>query len=227
MDPLGLDDVNERIGSAAARSGRTAADVTLVAVSKGRGDDRVQAAYDLGHRVFGENRQQGLASRLEGSLPEDISWHFVGPLQSRKARFVASNAALLHSFDRLDLIPKWKESRTPVLLQFNLAAEPQKSGFAPSDVDRVIQSVLSEGIDVRGVMAIPPIADNPEDTRRWFVLLRGIFDSCRTASEAIDTLSMGMTNDFEVAIEEGATMVRVGRAIFEPHTEPDRKRNGY
>jgi len=226
MDPLGLHEVNERIAAAAARSGRTEADITLVAVSKGRSDDRVVAAYDQGQRIFAENRQQGLASRLEGTLPPDIIWHFIGPLQSRKARFVAANASLLHSFDRLDLIPKWKDSGTPILLQFNVAAEPQKSGFQPSDSERALHTVLGEGLDVRGVMAIPPIAEHPEETRRWFAQLRAIFDAMYPVSKRIDTLSMGMTNDFDVAIEEGATMVRVGRAIFEPHTEPDTKRNG-
>jgi pyridoxal phosphate enzyme (YggS family) len=226
MDPLGLRDVRERIAQATARSGRPADAVTLVTVSKGRPDEMVAAAYAEGQRIFGENRQQGLSLRIEGDLPDDISWHFIGPLQSRKARFVSANAALLHSFDRLDLIPKWKGSSTPVLIQFNVAGEPQKVGFAPGEAERTLDVLLAEGLDVRGVMAIPPIADDPEDTRRWFVALRSIFETYRSISGRIDTLSMGMTNDFEVAIEEGATMVRVGRAIFEPHTEPDTKRNG-
>jgi pyridoxal phosphate enzyme (YggS family) len=226
MDTLGLRYVNERIAAAAARSGRAATDVTLVAVSKGRPDEQIVAAYAEGQRIFGENRQQGLALRLDGDLPMDISWHFIGPLQSRKARFVAANTSLLHSFDRLDLIPKWKDSGTPVLLQFNVADEPQKVGFEPREAQRILDAVLAEGLDVRGVMAIPPIAEDPDETRPWFAVLRTIFDTFRSTSARIDTLSMGMTNDFEAAIEEGATMVRVGRAIFEPHTEPDRKRNG-
>jgi hypothetical protein len=200
--------------------------VTLVAVSKGRSNEQVAAAHAAGQRIFGENRQQGLALRLSGDLPADISWHFIGPLQSRKARFVAANASLLHSFDRLDLVPKWQDSTMPVLLQFNVADEPQKVGFEPREAERILDAVLAEGLDVRGVMAIPPIAEHPDATRPWFAALRAVFDTYRETSERIDTLSMGMTNDFEVAIEEGATMVRVGRAIFEPHTEPDRKRNG-
>ncbi len=226
MDPLGLGDVKERIAAAAARSGRAATDVTLVAVSKGRSNEQVVAAHAEGQRIFGENRQQGLALRLSGDLPTDISWHFIGPLQSRKARFVAANASLLHSFDRLDLAPKWQDSSTPVLLQFNVADEPQKVGFEPREAQRILDAVLAEGLDVRGVMAIPPIAEHPDATRPWFAMLRAVFDMYRETSERIDTLSIGMTNDFEVAIEEGATMVRVGRSIFEPHTEPDRKRNG-
>ena len=226
MDPLGIEDVKERIAAAAVRSGRTATDVTLVAVSKGRSDEQVVAAHTEGQRIFGENRQQGLGLRLGGDLPPDISWHFIGPLQSRKARFVAANSSLLHSFDRLDLIPKWEDSDTPVLLQFNVADEPQKVGFEPREARRILDAVLAEGLDVRGVMAIPPKAEHPDATRPWFAVLRTIFETYRSMSGRIDTLSMGMTNDFEAAIEEGATMVRVGRAIFEPHTEPDRKRNG-
>lgn len=226
MVALGLAAVNARIAAAAVRSGRPSEDVTLVAVSKGRSDEMVAAAYDEGQRIFGENRQQGLAGRIAGGLPEDISWHFIGPLQSRKARFVAANASLLHSFDRLDLVPKWAESGTPVLLQFNLASEPQKVGFDVSEAGRVLDAVLADGIDVRGVMAIPPQTHDAERTRRWFSLLRGVYEGFRSASERIDTLSMGMTDDFEVAIEEGATLVRVGRAIFEPHTNSDPQRNG-
>ncbi len=226
MDPLGLIEVRERIAAAAGRSGRPASDITLVAVSKGQPDDSVRSAYAGGQRIFGENRQQGLSLRIGSGLPPDITWHFIGPLQSRKARFVARNVSLLHSFDRLDLIPRWKESGTPVLLQFNLAGEPQKVGFDPGEGEEALTAVLAAGLDVRGVMAIPPISEDPDDARRWFAMLRLIFEGLRTVSGRIDTLSMGMTNDFEAAIEEGATMVRVGRAIFEPHTESESERNG-
>ena len=99
-------------------------------------------------------------------------------------------------------------------MQFNLAAEPQKSGFSPSDADEVLEQLLDRGLDVVGVMAIPPIADDAEDTRQWFAMLRAIYDSYGATHPAISVCSMGMTNDFEVAIEEGATMVRIGRAIF-------------
>ena len=122
---------------------------------------------------------------------------------------------LLHSMDRLDLADRWAaRSETPVLAQFNLATEPQKSGFSLDDADEVLDQLLDRGLDVVGVMAIPPIADDPEDTRPWFAMLRSIYDSYRDAHPAITECSMGMTNDFEVAIEEGATMVRIGRAIF-------------
>lgn len=216
MDSTNLTQVLERIGAAAAVSGRSKEDITLVAVSKGRPDSRVLDAYRQGHRVFGENRQQGLASRIESDLPADIVWHFIGPLQSRKARYVSEHVALLQSFDRLDLIKRWSHSDTPVLLQFNMAGEEQKGGFAPEEADRVLHEVMGADITVRGVMAIPPMVDDPNDARRWFAGLRSVFDRLRDVSSEIDTLSMGMSNDYEVAIEEGATTVRVGTAIFGP-----------
>jgi pyridoxal phosphate enzyme (YggS family) len=221
----GLEAVRARIEVAAARSGRSRDDVSLVAVSKGRPDALVAAAYNEGHRVFGENRQQGLASRIASDLPNDIEWHFIGPLQGRKAPFVAAHVSLLHSFDRFDLIQRWAATSTPVLIQFNLAGEPQKSGFAPVDAERTLETLLASGILVKGVMAIPPATESPEETRGWFAQLKMIFDTFRQSSDAIDTLSMGMTSDFDIAIEEGATLVRVGTAIFGP-VQQDSDRSG-
>lgn len=210
--------VCERIARAAERAGRSPSDVGLVAVSKNRSAEAIRAVHARGQVVFGENRQQGLAARLEQDLPPDIAWHFIGPLQSRKAPFVSEHASLLHSFDRVSLIKKWAGSDTPVLLQFNMADEPQKSGFRPDEAERAFEEVTGAGVRVRGVMAIPPQVTDPEDSRIWFVALREIFDRLRRESDAVDTLSMGMSNDYEVAIAEGATLVRVGTAIFGPVT---------
>ncbi len=214
---VGLDAVLGRIAEACARRGVEGDTVTLVVVSKHRTDDDVRAVYDAGQRVFAENRAQELAHRRDADLPDDIEWHFVGPLQSRKAASVGENAALLQSMDRPKLARIWRDHcrQTPVLVQFNLAGEPQKSGFPPDEPDRVLDDLLAFGLDVRGVMAIPPNATDPEMTRPWFAQLRGIFDLYRRTLPAIDTCSMGMSNDLEVAIEEGATMVRIGRAIFD------------
>ena len=216
MGSLGLERVRLRIRSACEVAGVEVDEVSLVAVSKNRSDDEVMAVYDAGHRVFAENREQGLKARVAAELPADIEWHFVGPLQSRKVPFVGAHCELLHSMDRTKLAHKWVErSDTPVLIQFNLAGEPQKSGFSPDAADRVIDELLELGVDVRGVMAIPPLADDPEATRPWFARLRSIFEVYADRYPFVDTCSMGMTNDLEVAIEEGATMVRVGRAIFD------------
>ncbi|MFV1998937.1 MAG: YggS family pyridoxal phosphate-dependent enzyme [Acidimicrobiia bacterium] len=216
MDTSGLIDVRRRIVHAAESSGRAADDVVLVVVSKQRSDAEVMTVYASGERVFGENRQQGLQSRLDGELPDDIEWHFVGPLQSRKVRYVASAARLLHSLDRFSVADRWVASQGgSVLVQFNLAGEPQKSGFNPRNASQVLDDLLVRGVDVRGVMAIPPLEANPRASARWFSQLRSIFESYRDNLDSIDVCSMGMSNDFEVAIREGATMIRVGRAIFE------------
>ncbi len=217
MDTTGLTRVRSEIAEAANRAGVSADGITLVAVSKGRSNDEVAAIARVGQRIFGENRQQGLAGRFDAVLPDGIVWHFLGPLQSRKAPFVEHRVALLHSMDRFSLAQKWaRAGETPVLLQFNLGDEPQKSGFDPADADEVIDSVLDLGLDVRGVMAIPPLAEDPEETRRYFSRLRGIFDHYSESHANMEHCSMGMSNDFTVAIEEGSTMVRVGRAIFGP-----------
>lgn len=222
MAASGLTVVRAAIARACERAGVARDAVELLVVSKQRSADEVLAVYDEGQRLFAENREQGLKQRCDGGLPEDIVWHFVGPLQSRKIASVASHASLLHSMDRLSLAQKWgRRSDVPVLIQFNLAGEQQKSGFSPDDADRVIDEVAECGVRVRGVMAIPPISDDPEDARPWFSQLRRIYDGYTAKYPGIDVCSMGMSNDFGVAIEEGATIVRVGRAIFAATERPE------
>jgi hypothetical protein len=204
------------MASAAEQAGRDVADIDLVVVSKLRSDAEVLAIYDEGERMFGENRQQAFKARIDANLPGDIEWHFVGPLQSRKARYVAQHAALLHSLDRLSLANRWVTAGGgPVLIQFNLAGEPQKSGFGPDDAHEALDAVLETGADVRGVMAIPPMTNDPRDVAPWFRMLRDIYDDFADRNENMDVCSMGMTSDLEIAILEGATTIRVGRAIFE------------
>jgi pyridoxal phosphate enzyme (YggS family) len=216
MAVVGLTRVRERIADACGRAGRSVDEVSLVAVSKNRSDADVLALYETGHRLFAENREQGLKARFASDLPNDITWQFVGPLQSRKASYVASHVDLLQSMDRVSLAEKWAaRTSTPVLIQFNLAGEPQKSGFDPSNAEEVLEAMIDLGLDVRGVMAIPPLADDPENVRPWFATLRDIFDQMRTSHPNITVCSMGMSHDLESAIVEGATMVRVGRAIFD------------
>ena len=216
MDTTGLTHVRSEMKRAADRAGVPIDEITLVAISKGRSNEQVAEIARAGQRVFGENRQQGLAGRMAAESLEGVQWHFVGPLQSRKVPFVERTTCLLHSMDRMSLARKWVAAGdTPVLLQFNLAGEPQKSGFDPSDADEVIDAVLTVGLDVRGVMAIPPLTEKAEASRRYFGKLRAIFDHYRDDHANMEYCSMGMSNDFAVAIEEGSTMVRVGRAIFE------------
>jgi pyridoxal phosphate enzyme (YggS family) len=217
MDTAGLTRVRSEMAAAAERVGVAVEGITLVAVSKGRPYADVVRVGSEGQRIFAENRQQGLAERASGEFPEGTQWHFVGPLQSRKVRFVEHNVSLLHSMDRLSLATKWAGvGGTPVLLQFNIGREPQKSGFDPSAADETIDAVLGTGVEVRGVMAIPPLSADTEMTRLYFRQLRAIFDRYRDSYVGIEHCSMGMSNDYAIAIEEGSTMVRVGRAIFDP-----------
>lgn len=207
----------DRVERAAAEAGRDPGDVTLVAVSKGRSVEQILELYRAGQRDFGENRAQELAAKA-ADCPSDIRWHFVGPLQTNKVRMVRPVAALLHSMDRLDLGRAWMKGPgrpPPALLQVNVGLEPQKGGVAPDEVEEAAAGLEAVGVRLRGVMAIPPVADDPEDVRPYFDQLRGIRDRLAAGHPDIAELSMGMSDDFEVAISAGATLIRVGRAIFE------------
>ena len=213
-------EVMSRVAAAAAGAGRHTEDITVVAVSKTMSPDDVLAVYEQGHRDFGENRAQELEEKAP-RLPADIRWHFVGGLQSRKARTVRPIAHLLHSMDRRSLATAWLKGpgrAPPVLAQVNLGEEGQKSGVAPAEVGEAIEWMLGVGLDVRGLMAIPPIPAAPEDSRPYFERLRRLRDEVVATHPEVTELSMGMTDDFEVAIEEGSTVIRVGRAIFGERT---------
>ena len=208
----------ERVADAAAGSGRSPDEVTVVAVSKTMSVDDVLAVYEQGHRDFGENRAGELADKA-AALPEDIRWHFVGSLQSNKTRMVRGVVHLLHSMDRRSLGKAWMKGRglpPPVLAQVNIGREPQKSGVDPEDVPAALEWMATLGLDVRGLMAIPPEPDRPEDSREHFARLREIRDEVAPSHPSVVELSMGMTDDFEVAVAEGASIIRVGRAIFGP-----------
>ena len=211
-------DVMERVRLACQASGRDPAEVAVVAVSKTMSVGDIMEVYDQGHRDFGENRAQELAEKAP-LLPDDIRWHFVGALQSRKARTVRPIATLLHSMDRRSLANAWLKGPghpPPVLVQVNVGDEDQKSGVAASDVGETVGWMIDMGLDVRGLMAIPPIPDRPEDSRPYFQELRELRDLVSRLQPAVVELSMGMTDDFEEAIAEGASIIRVGRAIFGP-----------
>jgi len=206
----------ERVAKAAGSSGRAPEQITVVAVSKTMGHPEIMEVYEQGHRDFGENRADELADKA-AELPRDIRWHYVGALQSNKARLVRPVVHLLHSMDRLTLGSAWMKGQgpaPPVLAQVNPGEEGQKSGVAPDEVPAALEWMVSLGVDVRGLMAIPPIPDDPEDSRPYFETLRRIRDEVNADHPGVVELSMGMTDDFEVAIGEGASIIRVGRAIF-------------
>jgi len=198
----------------AARSvGRDPESVTVVAVSKGQPVDLMLEAYEAGQRHFGENRAQELARKVP-ELPGDVSWHMVGHLQRNKVGLVRPLVAMLHSMDSLPLARTWaKGSFTPpVLIEVNLAGEPQKNGIDPDGVGELAGAAVDLGLEVAGLMAIPPFAPDAESSRPWFAALAEL--SLSLGGTVGPELSMGMSGDFEVAIAHGATMVRVGEAIF-------------
>ncbi len=215
---MSYEDVLRRIGEAAGRCGRDPDEVTLVVVSKTFPPESIMEIYEQGHRDFGENRAQEMVAKA-GELPDDIRWHFVGALQSNKARDVRSKTVLLHSMDRRSLANAWLKGpgyAPPVLVQVNVGEESQKSGVSPEEVSEAAAWMTDMGLDIRGLMAIPPIPDRPEQSRPYFTMLRRLRDDVALHEPRVQELSMGMTDDFEVAIEEGASIIRVGRAIFGP-----------
>ncbi len=221
MAGLRLDLVRERVSAAARRAGRPVEAVTLVAVSKTAGPAELRAAYDAGQRDFGENRAPALVERAL-AMPDDVDWHFVGRLQGNKARLVRPVACLLHSLDRLELAGYWAKGPglpPPVLVQVNIAGEPQKAGVTPEEAGDLVAAAVDLGLEVRGLMTMPPQVDDPEAARHHFRALRALRERLSRRWPTMTELSMGMSDDFEVAIEEGATLLRVGRAIFGPFPE--------
>ncbi len=204
----GLTRVRERIAAACARAGRDEASVTLVAVSKTQPVEKLREAFAAGQKIFGENYAQELRAKAE-ALP-GAEWHFIGALQTNKARVVVGRASLIHTCDRLALakeLAKRAQGTQRVLLEVNIGKEPQKSGALPEDVPALLDAVRAlPALSCEGLMCIPPASGDP---RPHFRALRELAQKL-----GLRELSMGMSADYEIAIEEGATIVRVGTAIF-------------
>jgi pyridoxal phosphate enzyme (YggS family) len=218
-----IDAVRERIAEAARQAGRAANEVTLVGVCKTVGRADVDAAYASGLRDFGENRVQDALEKFAADVPSDLRLHMIGSLQTNKARQVVGKFALIHSVDRAELADALSHRAEgqalvqPVLLQINIAREEQKHGCAPEQAAMLLEHVLTlPALDVRGFMTMAPLTATAEEARPVFAGLRELQATlqARYPQASLGALSMGMTNDFTVAIEEGATLVRVGRAIF-------------
>jgi pyridoxal phosphate enzyme (YggS family) len=219
--------VREQIARAAERSGRSAEDITLIAVSKTFDSATVQQAVDAGARDLGENRVHEAITKA-GAVKGNVRWHLIGHLQSNKARQAVETFDVIHTIDssqlaeRLDRIAGELGLRRDVLVQVDLAHEPTKSGADESELPAIVESLNSaRHLEFCGLMTLPPFFDSPEQTRPYFRRLREILEGLnreRMPEQKLTELSMGMTNDFEVAIEEGATMVRVGTAIFGERT---------
>ena len=211
--PEQLDSVRSQIARACELVGRDPSDVTLIAVSKTATVDQIREAYDLGLRDFGENRLQESISKIE-VLPSDITWHFIGKLQSNKAKVAARNFKVIHSIEsekQLNQIAKIEKS-VDALVQVNVGEEEQKSGVLLDRVDEVVEKVLQcSNVQFRGLMTIGPLVSDPEQSRPIFRRLAKLGQEV-----GAEWLSMGMSADFGVAIQEGSTHVRVGTAIFGP-----------
>jgi len=219
-----LNEIRARVAEAATRAGRSPAQVRLIAVSKTFPIDAVRAAYQAGQRDFGENRVQEALQKMDASADMDIRWHLIGHLQSNKAKKAAERVAFIHSIDGADLLRRVDAAaaavsrQLQVLVQVDLAAETTKHGAAVGTLGAIFDEARRcQAAQVVGLMLLPPLAENPEDARPWFRRLREerdrLLDGGVPAS-MLRELSMGMSHDFEVAIDEGATMVRVGTAIF-------------
>jgi PLP dependent protein len=216
-----LEQVLSRIAAAAENAGRACADVQLIAVSKKQDAEKVRAAFDAGQPIFGESRVQEARAKIP-LLPAAARWHFIGHLQKNKVRHALPLFELFHSVDSLSLaqdierIAGEEGVRPRVLLEVNVAGEGSKFGFAPDKLRSEMEALLQlRRLEIDGLMTIPPLAGDPEETRPFFVMLRELRDDLqRDFGVPLPQLSMGMSNDYPVAIEEGATFVRVGTAIF-------------
>ncbi len=221
--PRNLADIRQRIRTAAETAGRDPSTVRLVAVSKTRPADDIIEAFRAGQTIFGENYVQELTTKLD-QVQEPVQWHVIGHLQSNKVKYIAGRVALIHSVDRLSLAEEinrqWgKLGRIcPVLIQVNISGESTKSGTTEEGALQLVKDcALLPNIRVQGLMTMPPFFDDPEAARPYFAELRRLSRTIEAAGipdVEMRELSMGMSGDFEAAIQEGATLVRVGTAIF-------------
>lgn len=214
--------VQNNIECAAKKSGRSKDDILLVAASKMQTVDKIKEAQNNGLSVFGENKAQELLEKYP--YIDNVRWHFIGHLQKNKVKYIIDKVELIHSVDSIELLEEIdKRSKSinkvmPVLIQINIGKEETKSGINEDEVDSFIEKAMEyKNIKISGFMAIPPKVEDKEDSRVYFMRMRSLFDRIRDLKCSqlnIKYLSMGMTNDYEIAIEEGANMVRVGTGIF-------------
>ena len=218
-----LKTIRERVDAACERAGRRPEEVTLIAVSKTKPLSMLQEAYGAGARDFGENKVQEILEKYP-EMPEDARFHMIGHLQTNKVKQVVGKAVLIHSVDSLHLAEKIEQEAAKrdltadILLEVNVAEEESKFGFHAEEVENALKQIQElSGVCVRGLMTIAPFVDNSEDNRPVFQKLNKLYVDMKSKNidnGTMNILSMGMTGDFEVAIEEGATMVRVGTGIF-------------
>lgn len=218
-----LEQVQQNIRNACERAGRDPSAVTLIAVSKTKPNEVLQEAYDLGIRVFGENKVQELVKKMD-TLPDDIEWHMIGHLQRNKVKYIAGRVALIHSVDsfrlaeEINIQAKKRGIIIPILVEVNIGEENSKFGVHAEDAAELVREIAElNGVSIKGLMTIAPYVVDSEENRPLFHKIRELAIDIRNEkidNVSMDILSMGMTNDYEVAVEEGATLVRVGTGIF-------------
>ena len=213
-----LANVEKNIEQACKNAGRSRDEVTLIAVSKTKPVEMLQEIYDENIRDFGENKVQELCSKME-QLPSDIRWHMIGHLQRNKVKYIVGKVELIHSVDtyrlaeEINIQAKKQNVIVPILVEVNIAHEESKFGISAEDAILLVEEISKlENIRIKGLMTIAPYVENPEDNRLYFRKIKQL--SVDITNKNIDNVSMGMTGDYMVAIEEGATMVRVGTGIF-------------
>ncbi len=219
-----IERVKRDIKIVAEGAGRNAEEITLIAVSKTMGCDRISDAITAGHLIFGENRVQELMEKIR-ILGKNPCWHLIGHLQTNKVKYVVGEVELIHSVDSLHLAEEISKQANKkrliqdVLLEVNAGGEESKFGLTIEETPYIIDKIGNmEGVRVRGLMTVAPPAVNPEEVRPVFRSMKNLFDSLNRDGYSLDILSMGMSNDYKIAIEEGSTMVRVGSAIFGKRT---------
>ena len=218
-----LKTVEEHVQEACKRAGRSREEVTLIAVSKTKPLEMLQEIYGEGVRDFGENKVQELCDKME-QLPSDIRWHMIGHLQRNKVKYIVGKVALIHSVDtyrlaeEINIQAKKRGIIVPILVEVNIAGEETKFGTTVEDAMLLVEEISKlENVRIRGLMTIAPFVENPEDNRLYFRKIKQLsvdITNKNIDNVSMEILSMGMTGDYEVAIEEGATMVRVGTGIF-------------
>jgi PLP dependent protein len=221
--PERVQQVRSRVACAAAAAGRNAHSVTILAVTKGQAAEMLAAALDCGLNNFGESYLQEALRNMAALPAPHLTWHFIGRVQTNKTRALAASFAWVHTVDRLKVAERLAEQRSPhapplnVCLQVNLAAEASKGGVTPAELPALAGAVAAlPRLKLRGLMCIPPEEADPARQRAWFDGLRALRDQLNSAGLALDTLSMGMSGDFEPAIAAGATIVRLGTILFGP-----------
>jgi len=217
--PQRINDIHRRMDDALRLAGRATNSVRLIAVSKRQPMDRLMAAYEAGLRDFGENYAQSLEARAT-EMPADVRWHMIGHLQKNKAKKLIGKMAMLHAVDSIkliDVLGRLSPEPLSVLLQVNIGREVQKSGILPEDIPAILEHLSSQKlVQIKGLMTIPPNDDAP---RQWYEKLRILRDELQGQFDLdLTELSMGMSGDFESAILEGATLIRVGTQVFGPRS---------